>query len=94
MRIYHDEEATKFVAEEDDGTYVGSIVYSRQGPELISATHTWVDPQFRGKGMAGKLVDALVGYARENATKITPVCPYVVEAFAKHPEKYRDVAAE
>lgn len=53
--------------------------------------HTEVDAAYEGKGFAKLLLDHLVGYARENALKIIPLCPYVHAQFKRHPDEYADV---
>jgi len=50
------------------------------------ADHTIVPPEIGGRGVAAKLVDALIADARAEGFKITPQCSYVVAAFRKHPE--------
>jgi predicted GNAT family acetyltransferase len=90
MRIVHDQDNHAFKAFDDNDVNMGNIAYSPHG-DTLSATHTWTDSRFRGQGVAGKLLDALVEYARENGLKIIPVCSYVVAAFEKNPERYREV---
>lgn len=50
------------------------------------ANHTYVPDEARGKGIAMKLVEALVADAREQGFTIEPQCSYVVAAFRRHPE--------
>lgn len=50
------------------------------------AEHTLVPPEIGGRGVAGRLVEAMVADARENHFRIGPVCSYVVTAFERHPE--------
>ena len=57
---------------------------SGNGPMIID--HTGVPPEFEGRGIALKLVKAAIADAREQGFKITPVCPYVVVQFRRHPE--------
>ncbi len=90
MQINHDKEKHQFIIISDNGGKMGEIEYSPHG-DTLSATHTWVDDAFRGQGVAGKLLDALVEYAVANKLKIIPVCSYVVDAFKKNPEKYKAV---
>lgn len=54
------------------------------GGKVLVADHTFVPNDLRGKGIAGKLVDALVADAREDGFKIRPVCSYVVAAFRRN----------
>ncbi|MBC7158941.1 MAG: N-acetyltransferase, partial [Porphyrobacter sp.] len=45
-----------------------------------------ISAEARGKGIAMKLVEALVADAREQGFTIEPQCSYVVAAFRRHPE--------
>ena len=57
----------------------------REGDVRI-ADHTFTPLQARGKGIAFKLVEALIADARESGFTIVPACPYVAVQFDKHPE--------
>lgn len=57
------------------------------------ADHTFTPPQARGKGVAGKLVEALITDAREKGFTIVPACPYVAVQFDRHPE-WADLRAQ
>lgn len=56
------------------------------------ADHTFTPPEARGKGIAFKLVEAMIADARKQGFTIKPTCPYVVDQFGKHPE-WADVLA-
>lgn len=90
MTITHDTCNNMFLALDDDGNKIGEIEYS-PGTKTIVAVHTWTDDCHRGKGIAGKLLDAMVAFAAENDLKIHPVCSYVVHIFTMYPEKYAHV---
>lgn len=64
---------------------IGRLTYQRRGNTLI-ADHTLVPPEIGGKGVAAKLVEALIADARETGDKIVPQCSYVEAAFRRHPE--------
>lgn len=49
-------------------------------------THTWVPPEFRGQGIAEKLVLAGFAAAHEEERKIIPECSYVARLLERHPE--------
>ena len=51
-----------------------------------AAEHTLVPPVIGGRGVAAKLVEALVADARLHGFKIDPQCSYVAAAFARHPD--------
>lgn len=66
-------------------TAIGRLTWvERDGAR--AAEHTLVPTEIGGRGVAGKLVEALVADAREQGFKVRPVCSYVVKAFEKHPE--------
>ncbi|MDR7102301.1 GNAT family N-acetyltransferase [Croceicoccus sp. BE223] len=78
-------------AEVEGHAEAGELTYQKSGDVLV-ADHTYVPDELRGKGVAAKLVDALIADAREEGTKIRPLCSYVVAAFRRHPE-WKDVLA-
>lgn len=57
----------------------------------LTVYHTEVLPDHEGKGLAKKLLLAMVDYARKNNLKVIAFCPYVVAQFKRHPEDYADV---
>ncbi len=50
------------------------------------ANHTFVPPEARGKGIAEKLVQAIIADAREEGFRIAPDCSYVATYFRRHPD--------
>lgn len=76
---------------EDQGQRSAEITYQQHDSNTIIADHTWVDPNFRGEGVARKMLDVLVDYAREHQLKIIPQCSYVAVMF-KRDQSLKDVA--
>lgn len=77
----------------EDGERAGRMTYEKEDENRILVAHTNVDEKFGGRGFAGKLMDKMVEYARENKLKIHPTCSYVVHKFEKD-ESLNDVLAE
>ena len=50
------------------------------------ADHTLVPEAIGGRGVAAKLVEALIADARSEGFRIVPACSYVAAAFSRHPE--------
>ena len=75
----------EFVAKLQGETAVGRLTYVTHGSVLV-AEHTLVPPAIGGRGVAAKLVEALVAYAVDMDMKIDPQCSYVDAAFRRHPE--------
>jgi hypothetical protein len=71
---------------------LGVLSWVQRGGARI-AEHTLVPPPIGGRGVAAKLVDALVADAREQGFRIVPACSYVARAFAQHQE-WSDLLAD
>jgi len=71
--------------------HVGRLTWVERGGTR-EAEHTLVPPEIGGRGVAARLVEAMVADAREQGFKIRPVCSYVVVAFDRHPD-WADVRA-
>lgn len=60
--------------------------------ELITFTHTEVDPAYEGQGLGSKLVRFALDDLREvGERKVLPLCPFVKRWMATHPD-YLDLA--
>jgi predicted GNAT family acetyltransferase len=64
---------------------IGRLTYQRRGDVLV-ADHTLVPPEIGGRGVAARLVEALVADARKEGNRIVPQCSYVEAQFRRHPE--------
>ena len=73
-----------------NGDELAKLTYRKEGEKLYFES-TVVSSELRGQGIAGKLFDAGVKYARENGYKIVPVCSYIVKKFESG--KYDDLKA-
>lgn len=49
--------------------------------------HTIVEPAHEGKGVAGSLARELYTIAAREGIVVAPLCPYVVQWAARHPEE-------
>jgi predicted GNAT family acetyltransferase len=76
-----------------EGERLASLTFSA-GPDgkLVMLDHTEVSDALRGQGIARKLVEAAVAWARANGVKLVAVCPFARAVFDKVPE-LRDVLA-
>ena len=60
------------------------LTFVDSGPDHIIVDHTWVPQDYRGRGIAEKLVVRVVEDARARGLKITPLCRYVATEFRRH----------
>ena len=74
----------------DGEEQLGEMAVSIAGNNL-TVYHTEVSPKAEGKGLAKKMLQVMVDYARGKGLKVVPLCPYVHAQFKRHPEEYADV---
>ena len=82
--VVHNERASRFEAHIPEGLCRAD--YRRVG-RALHMVHTEVPPQARGRGEAGRVVEAALDYAQANGLTVTPMCPYVRTYFLRHPER-------
>lgn len=75
------------------GVRLAVMTYSRVDPQLVIIDHTEVNQALQGLGVARKLLDFAVAWARSTGTKIMATCPYAKSQFEKDPS-IRDVLKE
>ncbi|TLV02693.1 GNAT family N-acetyltransferase [Dyadobacter luticola] len=75
---------------ESDGKKVGEMVIGISETTL-TVYHTEVDQEMEGKGFAKKMLDEMVGYAREKGLQVMPLCEYVLMQFRRHADEYEDI---
>ncbi|MGQ4833899.1 MAG: GNAT family N-acetyltransferase [Candidatus Asgardarchaeia archaeon] len=67
------------------------LKYSING-NVMSLDSTYTPEEFRGRGIAKRLMEEAIKYAKENGLKIKPVCSYAVHFFKKYPQ-YKEILA-
>ncbi|OWR32480.1 hypothetical protein CDO73_02430 [Saccharibacillus sp. O23] len=73
------------------GDAIGEIHYAEgPDPDIWLATHTYVEPEYRGGDVAKTLLNRLVEEARMQGKRIFPACSYVRAQF-KRDAAYEDV---
>lgn len=79
----------------DSGRYIAAVAGSEQsghldwqarGDDVRVAMHTLVPPEIAGRGVAARLVEAMVADARAQGFRIDPRCSYVEAMFRRHKE--------
>lgn len=79
----------RFVLYAND-VYVGKMTYIVDEDDRILIDHTYVKPEFQGKGFAKELFIYACEFARKESKKILPICSYVRMAFNRYTE-YSDL---
>lgn len=63
----------------DKALLAGELIFELTDARTVRATHTFVNEDYRGQGIAAKLVDALIEYCTAEGLTIIPICSYVVK---------------
>lgn len=66
-----------------DGKHIAEMTYSLTAPLRATIDHTQVDPSLRGGGVARRLLDAAVAWARANDIKFSSTCSYASAQFVR-----------
>jgi len=64
---------------------LSKLDYIQNGNTFV-ITHVGVHPDLRGQGVAGKIVEVGLAYARENSFRVVPMCSYAAAYIRRHPE--------
>ncbi|WP_347156774.1 GNAT family N-acetyltransferase [Pontibacter chitinilyticus] len=91
MNIIHDEEDLRFYAEL--GAEQAELTYTYPEDDVLDLDHTFVPEDYRGQGLADKLVKTSLDFARSQSYQVIPSCP-VVEAYIKRHKEYQDLVKE
>jgi uncharacterized protein len=78
---------------EREGVRLAQMTYSRAGADLVVVDHTEVRQELQGLGIARRLLDTAVAWARQTKTRVTATCPYANAQFEKDPS-IQDVLAK
>lgn len=84
LRIQHEETNGRgafFI--EMEGGRVAELAYTRLGPDRANIFHTQVGPQLQGRGVARRLLNAAIAWARESKMRFAATCPYAKAQFEK-----------
>lgn len=64
---------------------LSKLDYLEDGDTIVM-THVGVHPDHRGQGVAGKLTEAALEYARGKSLRAIPMCSYVAAYIRRNPQ--------
>jgi predicted GNAT family acetyltransferase len=59
----------------------------------IVMTHVGVYPEHRGQGVAGKLTEVALEYAKEKSLRVIPMCPYIA-TYIRRNRQYLELTSQ
>ena len=85
LEFAHEPDASRYTLR-SDGALIAVVDYTKNNG-LISFTRAFTIPTERGKGNAARVVEFAVDAAERDGLKVIPMCWYVYDWFATHPER-------
>jgi predicted GNAT family acetyltransferase len=83
LKVTHNEADKTFEAWIDG--HLSKLDYFQDKGNFVIA-HVGVDPALRGQGLAGKLMEASLEYAKQNSLRVIPMCSYAAHYIRKNPQ--------
>jgi predicted GNAT family acetyltransferase len=91
MAITHNAADQEFTTVRDG--FMGELAYARPADDVIDFTHTFVDENLRGQGVADELARAALDFARQEHLKIKTSCTFMRGFVKRHHAEYADILA-
>ncbi|QAY60372.1 N-acetyltransferase [Microbacterium protaetiae] len=86
FRFANEPDASRYTLHRGDDLV--SVLDYRDDGRSVALTRAYTVPPFRGNGYAGELVDRAVATLEHSGERtVVPVCWYVADWFAAHPER-------
>ncbi len=86
LRFTHEPDASRYTLHRGDDLV--SVLDYRDDGRSVAMTRAYTVPTFRGHGYAGEVTDrAVAELEKAGDRQIVPVCWYVADWFAAHPER-------
>lgn len=83
LEVIHNPDENRFETLVDG--YLSKLDYIQDGKNFV-ITHVGVHPELRGQGVAGRVVQVSLEYAKENSLRVIPMCSYAAAYIRRHPE--------
>jgi len=90
LEIIHNEAENRFETWIDN--QLSKLDYMQDGNTIVM-THVGVYPEHRGQGIAGKLTQVALEYAKERSFRVIPMCPYIA-AYIRRNTRYEDLTKQ
>jgi len=91
MTIQHSTANQEFTTGPSDNQ--AELAYACPTPGIIDFTHTFVPEDQRGQGIAEKLAETALAYAREHQLRVRTSCEFMASYVQRHHTQYADILA-
>jgi predicted GNAT family acetyltransferase len=87
-------EKGKIYSTNEAGEVVAKATYIVKPNGEWDIDHTYVSPDLRGQGVAGKMMEVVANYIREQKAITTATCSYANVWLKRHAEDYADIISQ
>jgi predicted GNAT family acetyltransferase len=91
VQVIHNPNENRFEATVDG--YPSKLDYIQDGKNFV-ITHVGVHPELRGQGIAGRIVEVSLAYAKENKLRVVPMCSCGLHPPSEHRTHDQDAVNE
>ena len=83
LEIIHNAQENRFEVWIDG--YLSKLDYIQDGKNFV-ITHVGVHPELRGQGLAGRITQAGLEYAKAHSLRVVPMCSYAAAYIRRNPQ--------
>lgn len=83
IEVTHNKDENRF--EVVIGGFLSKLDYMQNGDSFV-ITHVGVHPEHRGQGVAGKITQAALEYAKASGYRVVPMCTYAAAYIRRNPQ--------
>lgn len=83
MALNYLEDHERFYVCDANNKQIAEMTFTRVGQNKATINHTYIDPEYRGKGIADKLLNLVVTKLQQEQREIIPICSYVAKKLMK-----------
>ncbi|OCG21683.1 MULTISPECIES: GNAT family N-acetyltransferase [unclassified Gilliamella] len=83
MSLYFLEDNDRFYACDANNKEIAEMTFTRVGKDKATINHIYIDPVYRGQGIADSLLDIVVKKLQQEEREIIPICSFAVNKLAR-----------
>ncbi|MDQ7092955.1 GNAT family N-acetyltransferase [Desulfosporosinus sp. PR] len=79
---------------DENGELLCETTFVRKEDGELNIDHTYVNPNMRGQGLAGKMMAVVAEYLKKNGLKASATCSYANTWLKRHEELYPEILSQ
>lgn len=83
MLFHYLEDSDRFYVCNSANQEIAEMTFTRIGQNKATIDHTYIDPSYRGQGIADELLRLVVNMLQQENREIIPLCSFAIKKLAK-----------